>query len=192
MSLLRLTDITRTFGRTTILQGINLEVAADERIALRGPNGSGKTTLLRIAAGTLAPTAGKVERPTVGYLPQDAPCYRELSVVDHLRFASSMQGGSTDPHAAIEPLLAAGLEAHADRPAGTLSRGQRQRLGILMALAGEPDVLILDEPTTALDDMGRKWLIEQIQHCDASVLAAMHDSSFNATRTVTLSGGTLQ
>jgi ABC-2 type transport system ATP-binding protein len=194
MSILRLEGITKHYGRRLILDEVNLAIAAEERIALRGPNGSGKTTLLRIAAGTLRAGAGtKHCTGAIGYLPQDAPCYRELSVADHIRFASKIHGQPADQKDIIGQLINSGLERLANRPAGTLSRGQRQRLGLAMAFAGDPDLVILDEPTTALDSEAVEWLRTTLHDQSAAVLAAVHDDApFTVDRTINLDGGRLQ
>lgn len=195
MTVLRLEGVSRHFGRRPVLQDVDLEVREGERIALEGPNGSGKTTLLRIAAGTLRQTTGIVHRDPVrtAYLPQDAPVYRELSLADHLRFIAKVRGIPWDASDAIGQLHDAGLGRIADRPAGTLSRGQRQRLGIVMATMGTPGLLLLDEPWTALDADGRHWLTALLDHTDAAILTAVHEGTpFQPDRALLLEGGRLQ
>lgn len=195
MTVLQLHGVTRHFGRRLVLKDIDLQIEKGERVALAGPNGSGKTTLLRIAAGTLRPTAGMVttDPARIGYLPQDVPVYRELSAADHLRFVAKVRGIPWDDSHSIAQLSAAGLARMAHRPAGTLSRGQRQRLGIALAQIGDPDLLLLDEPWTALDAEGRDWLTDLLDHTDAAVLAAVHDGTpFQPDRALLLDGGRLQ
>ncbi len=193
-SVLRLRGISRHFGRRAILRDIDLDIAPGERVALRGANGSGKTTLLRIAAGSIRGTQGSVEvGGRIGYLPQDAPVYRELSVVDHLRFVSKVHRMPWDTDDAIHLLQDAGLARMADRPAGTLSRGQRQRLGITLTRLGNPDLLLLDEPWTALDAEGQQWLSTTLDRMDAAIFAAVHEGvPFQPDRDVLLEGGRIQ
>lgn len=195
MTILHFDGITRQFGRQKVLDAIQFTMDAGERVALRGSNGSGKTTLLRLAAGTLPTTQGTIHRnlQDLRFLAQDAPVYRELSVVDHLRFTAKVHREPWDERAAITTLRNAGLARMADRPAGTLSRGQRQRLGIALALQGSPDLLVLDEPWTALDADGTAWLTQQLDASDAAQLIAIHgDTPWTAQRTLTLDGGRLQ
>lgn len=194
MTLLQMTGVARQFGRRTVLEDIDLDVAAEERVALRGPNGSGKTTLLRIAAGTLPASSGTILRdPSIGYLPQDVPVYRELSVADHLRFVAKVHQVPWDDAHTVSALADSGLARLADRPAGTLSRGQRQRLGLTMATMTEPDLLLLDEPWTALDADGASWLDTRLHDLSCAVVAAVHDPSpFTADRTITLHGGRIR
>ncbi len=173
----------KRFGHHTVLRGIDLRLEHGERVLLGGPNGSGKTTLLRLAAGLLRPTEGRVERhghPTtdafgrvgLAYVGQDNPVYPELSVHEHLRWWQRLHGLHSDP----SPLHDAGLQHIAEEPAGSLSRGQRQRLHIAMALATAPSLLLLDEPTSALDADGRAWLQQALVDSDAAMLIASHDA----------------
>ncbi len=180
-------NVTRRFGRHIVLRDLDLDVAAGERIALLGPNGAGKTTMLRLAAGLLRPTAGKVTRAglpmtepkarvRLAYVGQDAPVYPELSVREHLQWWGRMHAVPIDD-AWIDH---AGLRSVAEDRASTLSRGQRQRLHLAMAFAIDPELLLLDEPTTALDDAGRQWLIKALQASQATMLVATHEEDFAA------------
>ena len=134
--------------------------------ALLGPNGSGKSTLMRILTGYFAPTSGRVlvdgvdviERPVVarrriGYLPEQVSLYPELTVARYLAFVAEVKGlvGRARREAVAGVIERCGLRDVAGRLAGKLSKGYRQRVGLAQALVGDPEVLVLDEPTVGLD-----------------------------------------
>jgi ABC-2 type transport system ATP-binding protein len=136
--------------------------------ALLGPNGSGKSTVMRILTGYFSPTAGRArvngidvaEQPAaarrqVGYLPEQVSVYPELSVRRYLAFVAEVKGlvGRARRSAVDDVIARCGLAEVANRLAGKLSKGFRQRVGLAQALVGDPDVLILDEPTVGLDPM---------------------------------------
>ncbi len=176
----------RSFGRRPVLHDINIQVPAGARIGLLGTNGSGKTTLLRLLAGTLRPTQGTIQhnghdtqtpmgRQGMAFVAQDAPVYPELTVLEHVQWWSRVHGYPADAPAFESLLDEAGLHRHAHASAASLSRGQRQRLALCMALAARPSLLLLDEPTTALDADGRTWLIRRLQDTEASLVVATHE-----------------
>lgn len=156
--------ISKRFRRTLALDRVDISIGEGECLALLGPNGSGKTTLLSILAGISRPTAGFISwRPDavarLGWVPHEPALYARLTVRENLRLFAALEG-RRDPHAVAEELLdRADLRAFADRLAARLSTGTRQRLNIAVALAGEPSVLLLDEPTAALspDQRYRLW-----------------------------------
>ena len=131
-------------------------------LALVGPNGAGKSTLLALLAGGLEPSAGRVERPNgvrVGWTPQRPAYYGRLSPRENLEFFARLER-EPDPLAAADQLLAA-FELPGDaRASATLSVGNRQRLNLAISLLGRPHVLLLDEPTAALDPRQRRRLWE--------------------------------
>jgi ABC-2 type transport system ATP-binding protein len=148
----------RRFGDHVALQPSDVEVAAGEVVALVGPNGAGKSTLLALLAGALPPTTGRVERPPgvrVGWAPQRAGHYGRLSARENLELFARL-GAEAAPAQAAGALLAALGLADDGRPSGNLSVGQRQRLNLALAVLGEPDVLLADEPTAALDEQARE------------------------------------
>ncbi len=178
-------NVTRRFGHHVVLRDVAFEAGPGDRIALLGPNGAGKTTLLRLAAGLLRPTQGTVQRDGVAmvqpearrglaYVGQDAPVYPELTVREHLQWWGRMHGKPVD----AAWLDHAGLRGVAEDRASTLSRGQRQRLHLAMAFALDPEILLLDEPTTALDEAGRTWLLETLRSSGAAMLIATHEDAF--------------
>jgi ABC-2 type transport system ATP-binding protein len=153
-------EVARRFGAQVALRPCSLEVWDGEVLALVGPNGAGKSTLLALLAGALEPSEGKVEqRPgvKVGWMPQRPAHYGRLSARQNLELFARLEG-EPDACAAAERLLGE-FELPADaRASTTLSVGNRQRLNLALAMLGSPDVLLLDEPTAALDPRQRRRL----------------------------------
>jgi ABC-2 type transport system ATP-binding protein len=153
----------RRFGKTTALEAVELEIREGDALALVGPNGAGKSTLLSILAGALEPSDGSVERRKglrVGWAPQRAAQYGRLSARENLELFARLER-EPDPKAAAAGLLAEfGLPAESS-PSSNLSVGNRQRLNLAIALLGDPEVLLLDEPTAALDPEQRRRLWER-------------------------------
>jgi ABC-2 type transport system ATP-binding protein len=159
-------NVSRRFGPTVALDGVSFRVGGGEIVGFLGPNGAGKTTTLRIAAGYLAPDAGRVlidgidvtAEPTraqrrIGYLPENAPLPHDLRVADYLRFRARLKDvPRREVGARVEAAMArVAITAMAGRLIATLSRGYRQRVGLADALVGRPPALLLDEPTAGLD-----------------------------------------
>jgi ABC-type multidrug transport system ATPase subunit len=154
----------RRFGSRDALAATELEVRAGETVALVGPNGAGKSTLLALLAGALEPTSGRVERrgeTRVGWVPQRPALYGRLSARENLELFARLEGEAKPREAAARLLAAFGLPD--DRQAsGSLSVGNRQRLNLALALLGDPEVLLLDEPTASLDPAQRARLWERV------------------------------
>jgi ABC-2 type transport system ATP-binding protein len=153
----------RRFGKTAALEPVELEIWEGDALALVGPNGAGKSTLLSILAGALEPSSGGVERRKglrVGWAPQRPAQYGRLSARENLELFARLEG-EPDPRAAASRLLAElGLSSD-PAPSSNLSVGNRQRLNLAIALLGDPEVLLLDEPTAALDPEQRRRLWER-------------------------------
>jgi ABC-type multidrug transport system ATPase subunit len=158
--LLAARGVSRRFGGHVALEPTHLEVRAGEVLALVGPNGAGKSTLLAVLAGALAPTAGRVEaRPDVriGWMPQRPAHYARLSARQNLELFARLER-LPDGAPLAEQLLAEFELPPDERPAAALSVGNRQRLDLAIAVLGRPSVLLLDEPTAALDPRQRRRL----------------------------------
>ncbi len=156
--------VSRRFGDRVALHPVDLEVRPGEVLALVGPNGAGKSTLLAVLAGALAPSGGRVEvraGTAVGWAPQRPAHYGRLSARENLEFFARVEKVPDPEQAAARLLDELGLAD--DRPSAVLSVGNRQRLNLAIALLGDPDVLLLDEPTAALDPGEQRRLWERAE-----------------------------
>lgn len=196
-TLLRLTAVRRCFEGEAAVDGLDLTVDAGEIHAVVGLNGAGKSTLMRLALGMLRPDGGsavlclpglpevaawRAPAPTwgrVGHLVEAPFAYAELTVAEMLEAAARLRGLPREaaPRAAQHALHALGLDQWAGRSTRALSMGNRQRLGLACAAVHEPDLLVLDEPTTALDPAGvllvRRWL-RSVRDAGVGVLVSSH------------------
>ena len=155
-----LEHISKSFGSQQVLRDVSLAIGEGEIVGLLGPNGAGKSTLMKIVIGLWQADSGQVTAPRrIGYLPEQNPLYEEMYVREYLQFMARMtedgkgrKQGSASRFVGVEELIArVGLTAEAHKKIGQLSKGYRQRVGLAQALLGEPEMLILDEPTTGLD-----------------------------------------
>ena len=174
---MRAESISKRYGARDALRDVSFEVAGGERVAVIGPNGAGKTTLLQILAGALRPTSGTVSLTPeqVGWVPQQPALYSKLSVAENLRLFARLErvadvGGTVD-----RMLEQTALGDRADDEVGTLSGGNRQRVNIAIGLLGRPEVLLLDEPSAALDPRQRERLWEFIGALGTTVVFSTHD-----------------
>jgi ABC-2 type transport system ATP-binding protein len=190
------------FGDREALRGVSFEVARGELLAIIGPNGAGKTTLLSILAGIRQPGSGTIARQAdpdarIGWVPQQAAVYSKLTVAQNLRLFARLEGVA-DPGATVARMLEqTGLEDRADDELGRLSGGNRQRVNIAVGLLADPVVLLLDEPSGALDPRQRQRLwgfITGLTERGTSVVFATHDiaeAERHADRVLVLADGEL-
>ena len=166
----------KRYGATWALQDCTLRVPEGHVTALVGPNGAGKTTLLRLLVGLAAPSAGSARvlgrvpdgsdefLAGVGHLAQDVPLYRRLSADDHIALGAHLNR-CWDADGARARL--ARLQVPLDRPVSTLSGGQRAQVGLGLALAKQPGLLLLDEPVAALDPLARREFLTTLSEAVA-------------------------
>jgi ABC-2 type transport system ATP-binding protein len=170
---------------TVVLDDVSLAVRAGQVTAVVGGDGAGKTTLLRCLAGALAATAGQVRSPgpaRTGYLPGSSGTYPDLTVAENLAFRAAayrLPAPAAQARAA-ELTERAGLRAARDRLAGQLSGGMRQKLGVICALLHEPDLLVLDEPSTGVDPVSRAGLWQLIAGAAAAGTAVVLSTTYLA------------
>ena len=159
---LRAESLVKEYGARRALQGVSFEAAPGELVAVIGPNGAGKTTLLQILAGALEATSGtvSVDRRDVGWVPQQPAIYSKLSVRENLLLFARLEKVADVDETVGRMLEQAGLSDRAGDPVGTLSGGNQQRVNIAVGLLGDPAVLLLDEPSSALDPRQRERLWE--------------------------------
>jgi ABC-2 type transport system ATP-binding protein len=176
---LRTEGLTKRYGTHTALSDVDLTVAAGSVYGLVGPNGAGKTTLLAILAGLRRATAGRLElgvpRRRVAVLP-DTPQFDPWLTGREVVALAAGLSGSHDPSAVDGALTDAGLAEAAGRRVGGYSRGMLQRLGIAATLVGRPELLLLDEPASALDPAGRREVLDLIARLrgHATVMLSSH------------------
>ena len=148
--------VNKFIGKQHVLKDVSLSINDGEVIGLLGPNGAGKSTLMKIMVGVWDTTSGEVQVPkSVGFLPEQNPLYEDMYVREYLRFfvglRSKEQGAKNKDQLVEELIERVGLTAEANKRVGQLSKGYRQRVGLAQAMIGNPELLILDEPTTGLD-----------------------------------------
>lgn len=188
---IRTTGLTKRYGEATVVDTLDLSIAPGEVFGLLGPNGAGKTTTILMLLGLTEPTSGSMEvlgmdprrhplevKRRVGYLPDAVGFYDGLTGRQNLRFTARLNR-IDDAEDQIDRLLAeVGLAAAADQPAGEYSRGMKQRLGMADALVKDPSILILDEPTTAIDPEGVAEILDLIGRLaaeeDVTILLSSH------------------
>ena len=154
-----ISHLNKHIGKQHVLRDVCLSIGDGEVVGLLGPNGAGKSTLMKIMVGVWDADSSPVTSchlpKTIGYLPELNPLYEEMYVREYLRFFVELRSNRQSPIAnsqLIESLITrVGLTAEANKRVGQLSKGYKQRVGLAQAMIGDPELLILDEPTTGLD-----------------------------------------
>ena len=144
--------LNKYIGKQHVLKDICLAINDGEVVGLLGPNGAGKSTLMKIMVGVWNATNGEVQVPkTIGFLPEQNPLYEDMYVREYLRFFVGLRKQSYTTPLVEELIERVGLQREANKKIGQLSKGYRQRVGLAQSMIGDPELLILDEPTTGLD-----------------------------------------
>jgi ABC-2 type transport system ATP-binding protein len=207
MTVIKVRSLTKRFGSAAVVDDLSFAVGAGSVTAFLGPNGAGKTTTLRILLGLARPASGEAtiwgqayqdlggRRRRVGAALEVSGFHPGRTVADHLRVRCAARGIR---HSRIDaPLADTGMGELAGRRVGSLSLGERQRLGLAGALLGDPDVLILDEPANGLDPAGVLWLrgfLRRLGDEGRTVLVSSHilaEVAHFADRTIVINNGRL-
>ncbi len=174
-----LTDLTKQYGKFTAVDHICLSIQKGEIFGLLGPNGAGKSTTILMMLGLTEPTAGSVEicginstthpievKQKIGYLPEDLGFYDNMSGLDNLVYTALLNGYNKNEaiEKAKELMIRVGLEEQMSKKTGKYSRGMRQRLGLADVLIKNPEIVILDEPTSGIDPAGIQEFIDMIRN----------------------------
>lgn len=152
--MIQIEKVNKSFGAQQVLKDVSLTIPEGQVLGLLGPNGAGKSTLMKILIGLWKADSGTISAPPrIGYLPENNPLYEEMYVVEYLRFMAEITGVETGQSLSkVERLIdMVGLTPECHKHIRELSKGYRQRVGLAQALLGDPQLLILDEPTTGLD-----------------------------------------
>ncbi|MGA7740697.1 MAG: ATP-binding cassette domain-containing protein [Polyangia bacterium] len=164
--MIQVENLTKVYGATRAVDDVTFNVRKGEVLGFLGPNGAGKSTTMKMLTCYLAPSGGRAKvagfdvfddslevRKHLGYLPEDTPLYKDMTVLEYLQFAAAMRGMAADrSEKRIKEIGGrCGLHDVAGKLIGELSRGYRQRAGLAQAMLDDPDILILDEPTSGLD-----------------------------------------
>lgn len=183
--MLQTTELSKSFKKQKAVDKVSLNIGKGKVYGLLGPNGAGKSTTLKMLTGVLKPTAGEIyfdgkpwsreSLPEIGALIENPPIYENLSARENLKVRALLLG--VDEKRIDEVLQIVSLANTGKKKAGQFSLGMKQRLGIALALLGEPKLLILDEPTNGLDPIGIEELRELISSfpaCGITVILSSH------------------
>jgi ABC-2 type transport system ATP-binding protein len=176
---IQLIGLTKRYGDTVLaVDSVSLEVRRGEIFGFLGPNGAGKTTTIRVLIDLIRPTSGKAlvfgldcqrdsmaVRTRIGYLPGDLSVYKDLTPRQLFQWSAGLRPGGVD-WTYVESLCRQ-LDVGMDRPSGSLSRGNRQKIGVVLALMHRPDLLVLDEPTSGLDPLLQHAVLELLREARA-------------------------
>lgn len=186
---IELTNIRKSYGSQVVLPDLSLSVGRGEIVGFLGPNGAGKSTTMKIITGFLKADSGSVKvcgidvtaepieaKRHIGYLPEHNPLYTDMYVKEYLDFTADVYSLPSRRERIDEVICLTGLQSEYKKTIGSLSKGYRQRVGLAAAIIHNPDVLILDEPTTGLDPNQILEIRELIQNFgkERTVLLSTH------------------
>ncbi|OMF34727.1 ABC transporter ATP-binding protein [Paenibacillus sp. FSL H8-0548] len=187
-ALLQVKGLSKSFGSVKAVSGIDFEIKEGHCVALLGPNGAGKTTTIRMITGLLKQTAGEMDfqgsaqgidhRELIGYLPQSPSFYSWMTGLEYVVYAGKLCGLSSAAakQRAKELLERVGISSAAKRRISSYSGGMKQRLGLAQALVHQPKLLVMDEPVSALDPLGRREVMKLLRELkqETTVLFSTH------------------
>jgi ABC-2 type transport system ATP-binding protein len=199
LTLLEARAVSKRYGDRFALKSVSMAADRGEVVAIIGPNGAGKTTLLSIVAGIQQADEGEVDHRSgdVGWVPQQPAIYAKLTVAENLRLFARLERRPDVEDVVARMLRQTGLEDRAGDQVSTLSGGNRQRVNIAIGLLSEPDVLLLDEPSAALDPRQRERLWEFLRALSeqgTAIIFSTHnvaEAERNAERILVLADGEL-
>jgi ABC-2 type transport system ATP-binding protein len=188
MSLIEISGLKKSFQGTEVIKGLNFTLEKGKCIALLGPNGAGKTTTLRMLSGLMEPSEGIIKfteakkgediRHLIGYLPQFPVFYNWMSGLEFLSYVGKLGGlnGKASKERSLELLNLVGIIDAKNRRIGKYSGGMKQRLGIAQALIHKPQLVMLDEPVSALDPLGRREVLDLLEKLkeETTILFSTH------------------
>ena len=181
MSVLVVQDLVKNYGAVPALRGVGFSLAAGEVFGLVGPDGAGKTSLIRIVAGLLAASSGSVRRSfqgTVGYIAQRFALYRDLTVEENVGFFADVYGLRNYGARRDALLEQIGLAPFRKRLAEQLSGGMKQKLALCCSLIHQPDLLLMDEPTTGVDPVSRREFWSIVFHLQGQGLTVLSSTPY--------------
>ena len=196
--------INKSFGAQQVLRDVSLEIPEGQIVGLLGPNGAGKSTLMKILMGLWKADAGTVQVPErIGYLPENNPLYEDMYVSEYLAFMAGLtnaranglsgEAGRYSISEAVSSLIdRVGLTPECHKHIRELSKGYRQRVGLAQALLGDPQLLILDEPTTGLDPNQLVEIRSLIRQLTTKTESVCQRSGLSAKRSIILSTHIMQ
>lgn len=178
-------SVSKSYGRTAALDGLSFSIPCGEKVALIGPNGAGKSTTLKLLVGLLVPDNGEVSidglNPTtknakrlMGYLPEDASPYNTLSVRENMEYIGAIREIPDLDNRVEELIFQMGLSEYEKAKVSKLSRGNRQKLAVALAVIHKPDILLLDEPLNYLDIPTQEQTISIFESLNATILVSTH------------------
>ena len=185
--MIEVTNLTKSYGPSVVVDDFSMSVGSGDSVALWGPNGAGKTTVIRCilglvsyegrieVAGLDARSNGKAVRSQIGYVPQELSFYDDMRVIDLLDYSAALRGITADRVDEVVEMI--DLDGHGKKLVRELSGGLKQRLGLATALLADPQVLLLDEPTSNLDAKARDSavrLLESLRHEGRTLLVTSH------------------
>lgn len=195
MAIVQVRDLVKRYAPDgpNAVDGISFEIHEGETFSLLGPNGAGKTTTISMISTLLIPTEGTIKvrgydtqknpmavRRSIGVVPQDLALYNELTALENLRFWGEMRGlsGAELRREIAEQLALTGLTDRARDRVRTFSGGMKRRLNLAVGLLGKPDLVMLDEPTVAIDPQSRRYILDWVKHMSRDGMTVLYTTHY--------------